>query len=109
MLLLQPETQQTWNGAAETHPLHRLVYLARRRYTQNRKGKYGMFPHLRTIVHELFANERRRQAFLTDPEGLLGGMSLSAEERGALLRLHGRLSSMAETGALLVNPAGIWP
>jgi len=68
-----------------------------------------MFPHLRTIVHELFANERHLQAFLTDPEGFLRGIPLSAAERGALLRLPGRLSSTAETGALLVNPAGIWP
>ncbi len=68
-----------------------------------------MFPHLRTVVHELFANEKRLRDFLIDPDGCLAGMPLSAAERGALLRLRGRLSNMAGTGALLVNPAGIWP
>jgi len=68
-----------------------------------------MFPQLRTVVHELFANERRLREFMVDPDGFLAGMPLSADERGALLRLRGRISNMAETGALLVNPAGIWP
>lgn len=68
-----------------------------------------MFPHLRTLVHELFADERRLQEFLTGPERFLEGTPLSEEERGALHSLRRRLTSMAENGTLLVSPTGIWP
>lgn len=68
-----------------------------------------MFPHLQTLVHQLFANEKHLDKFLTDPRGFVREIPLSEEEQGALLRLRGRLISMAETGALLVSPAGLWP
>ena len=68
-----------------------------------------MFPHLRSLVQELFGNERSLQTFLADPDAFIRGMSVSAEEQGALLRLGERLASLAETGVMIVSPAGIWP
>lgn len=68
-----------------------------------------MFPHLRTLVQELFASEKCVQEFLAGPDEFLEEIPLSAEERVALLRLSGRLKTAVETGALLVSPTGLWP
>lgn len=65
-------------------------------------------PRLKMFVQRVFADARMRAAFLANPEEILAGHAVSAEERRALLRLHTRLAANG-VGDVSLGPLFPWP
>jgi lipase chaperone LimK len=66
---------------------------------------------LQELVKKIFSDEKTKQQFMSNPESILSQLSLTEEEKKAVLNAHAKMGLVAsDSGQLeaVINPTGFW-
>jgi hypothetical protein len=66
---------------------------------------------LQELVKKIFGDEKTKQQFLKDPDGVLAHYNLTEQEKKAVLNTHAKLGLVTSDSQQLeaaLNPTGTW-